>query len=60
MTLTVPVINRARHILWLITGEEKASALKGLIEGDPSLVASRIDRESALILADRAAGGDLV
>jgi 6-phosphogluconolactonase len=60
MTLTVAAINRARHILWLITGEEKASALKGVIEGDPLLVASSIDRDPALILADRAAGGELV
>jgi 6-phosphogluconolactonase len=59
MTLTLPAINRARHILWLITGEDKAATVERLVQADPSLVASRIDREPALLLADRAAAGCL-
>lgn len=55
MTLTFPIINRARRILWLVTGGEKAEAVARLVQGDPSLVASRINRESALLLVDRAA-----
>ena len=55
MTLTLPAINRARRILWLVTGADKADALAGLVGGDPSLPASRIRGEHALLLADRAA-----
>jgi 6-phosphogluconolactonase len=55
MTLTFPVINRARHILWLVTGADKAEMLARLIQGDPALPASRVRRASALLLADRAA-----
>lgn len=55
MTLTFPIINRARRILWLVTGADKAEVTARLVQGDPSLVASRINRESALLLVDRAA-----
>jgi 6-phosphogluconolactonase len=59
MTLTFPVINRARHILWLVTGADKAEMLARLIQGDPALPASRVRRASALLLADRAAAAHL-
>ena len=55
MTLTIPALNRARRILWLVTGEDKADAVVGLAHGDPALPASRIRRESALLMVDRAA-----
>jgi 6-phosphogluconolactonase len=55
MTLTIPLINHARSILWLVTGSQKAAALAGLLRGDPNLVASRIRRTSAAIVADAAA-----
>ncbi|MFH1558325.1 MAG: 6-phosphogluconolactonase [Pseudomonadota bacterium] len=55
MTLTFSIINRARRILWLVTGEDKAEAVARLVQGDPSLLASRVSREPALLLADRAA-----
>src|SRR5947207_1597347 len=35
MTLTYPILNRARRILWLVTGKDKISALGRLREGDP-------------------------
>jgi 6-phosphogluconolactonase/glucosamine-6-phosphate isomerase/deaminase len=59
MTLTYPVINRARRILWLATGSEKAEALHRLRQGDLTIPAGRIDRVRAVIFADRAASGDL-
>ncbi len=59
MTLTFPIINRARRILWLVTGEDKAEAVARLVQGDLSLPASRIKREPALLLADRAAAARL-
>jgi len=59
MTLTYPIINRARRVLWLVTGSEKAGMLARLREGDPSIPAGRINQERALVLADRAAAGEL-
>ena len=55
MTLTVPVINRSRRILWLVTGGEKAGMLARLRDGDPSIPAGRVRRGDVLVLADRAA-----
>ncbi len=59
MTLTYSVINRARRILWLVTGSEKAGILDRLYKGDPTIPSGRIRREQAVIVADRAAGPDL-
>jgi 6-phosphogluconolactonase len=55
MTLTFPIINRSRLIVWLVTGHEKAEALVRLRDGDPSIPASRVRRDRALIFADRVA-----
>jgi 6-phosphogluconolactonase len=57
MTLTFPMINRARHVLWLVTGSEKIEMFMRLRNGDVSIPAGRIRRDNALVLADRAAGG---
>jgi 6-phosphogluconolactonase len=59
MTLTFPIINRARRVLWLVTGREKAGALVRLRDGDPSIPASRVRQDRALILADRSAAEQL-
>lgn len=58
MTLTYPMINRARHILWVVTGKEKTPMLNRLLDGDESIPAGRVRREGARIIADRAAQGD--
>lgn len=55
MTLTYPVLNRARRIIWLITGREKAEMLARLCRGDRSIPAGRIDQHQALVLADHEA-----
>jgi 6-phosphogluconolactonase len=55
MTLTYPILNRARRILWVVTGEEKAGMLNRLLDGDQSIPAGRVRREQALLLADSAA-----
>jgi 6-phosphogluconolactonase len=57
MTLTYPVINRARRILWVVTGSEKIPALRRLLNGDVTIPAGRVSREQALLLADRDANG---
>jgi 6-phosphogluconolactonase len=59
MTLTYPVINRARNILWVVTGSEKLEMLARLQNGDQSIPAGRVDQANALVLADRAAAGQL-
>jgi 6-phosphogluconolactonase len=55
MTLTYPVINRARQILWVVTGTEKAKPLGQLLNADSSIPGGRIRRDKALVLADEAA-----
>jgi 6-phosphogluconolactonase len=55
MTLTYPILNRSRLILWLVTGREKAEMLARLSEGDRSIPAGRISRNQALVLADHEA-----
>jgi len=57
MTLTYPMINRARRILWVVTGSEKVDMLRRLREGDVSIPAGRVCVERALLLADRTAAG---
>ena len=55
MTLTIPTIDRARRRLWVVSGAEKADALRLLLRADRSIPASRISRERTLVLVDRAA-----
>ena len=55
MTLTYSIINRARHILWLITGEGKADMLSRLIQGDADIPAGRVSQQQATIVADTTA-----
>ena len=57
MTLTYPILNRARNILWIITGNDKVAALARLREGDPAIPAGRVERENAIVLTDQAAAG---
>jgi 6-phosphogluconolactonase len=59
MTLTYPIIDRARRILWLVTGSEKAGMLARLRAADPSIPAGRVRQDRALVLADRAAAARL-
>jgi 6-phosphogluconolactonase len=55
MTLTYPIINRSRRILWVVTGGEKAPMLVRLLDGDGSIPAGRVSPEQALLIADQAA-----
>jgi 6-phosphogluconolactonase len=57
MTLTYQMLNRARSVLWLVTGKDKVTALARLRAGDVSIPAGRIQRGNALVLADQAAAG---
>jgi 6-phosphogluconolactonase len=59
MTLTYPVLDRARAALWLVTGAEKAPVLPRLLAADRSIPAGRVHVESAWVFADRAAAAAL-
>jgi 6-phosphogluconolactonase len=58
MTLTYPVLDRARSIMWVVTGVDKVEALRRLREGDPGIPAGRVRPDHALVLTDRAAAGE--
>jgi 6-phosphogluconolactonase len=55
MTLTYPMLNRSRQILWLATGAEKAPMIARLKAADPGIPAGLIEQSHALLLADEAA-----
>jgi 6-phosphogluconolactonase len=57
MTLTYPMINRSRRILWMVTGNDKVEMLTRLCDVDRSIPAGRVVQASALVIADRAAVG---
>jgi len=59
MTLTYPMLNRSRRILWLITGNDKAEILLRLRNGDATIPAGRICRDNALVITDQAAAKQL-
>ena len=59
MTLTYPIINRARFVLWLVTGSEKVTMLPRLLSADVSIPAGRVRAANAVVLADRAAAGQM-
>ena len=59
MTLTFPMLDRARERLWLVTGAGKAGMLARLCAGDASIPAGRVSAENAVVFADRAAASEL-
>ncbi len=59
MTLTYPVLNKARHILWVITGAEKGPMLPRLLSGDEGIPAGPVAQENATLLADAPAAAQL-
>jgi len=55
MTLTYPVLNSARQVLFVVTGADKVRALERLRAGDQSIPAGRVRTDAMTILADQAA-----
>jgi 6-phosphogluconolactonase len=55
MTLTYPALERADQLLWLVTGDDKRSALAALLRGDTSIPAGAVAAASSLVMADEAA-----
>ena len=57
MTLTYPALDRARRIVFLVTGEDKDEALGKLMAGDRSIPAGRITNSNVLVVTDREVAG---
>jgi 6-phosphogluconolactonase len=53
MTLTYPALDRARQVLWLVTGDGKADVVGRLRDGDRSIPAGRVRQDNAVVLTDR-------
>ena len=55
MTLTYPILNQAKEILWIVTGSEKAEMVNKLIQADPSIPAGKVQQDRATLLLDEPA-----
>lgn len=55
MTLTYSALSRAEQLLWLVTGDDKRTALAALLGGDGSNPAGSVEAPSSLVMADEAA-----
>ena len=51
MTLTPRAVNRARHIIFLVTGSDKADICARLLTGEPALPACRVATDKAELFA---------
>lgn len=52
LTLTLPILSRARHIVWFVTGCAKARAIVELIEGRGAAPALHVARAQAEVITD--------
>lgn len=59
LTLTVPALERAWRLLWLVAGADKAPAVRRLVGGDVDIPAGRIARHDASLLLDTQAAAEL-
>lgn len=59
MTLTFPVINRSRRILWLATGAGKIPMVARLLAMDSTIPAGRVAQETAVLFTDTGAAQGL-
>jgi len=58
MTLTYPVLNAAREVLFVVTGADKADAVRAIRAGGSDLPAERVAGEGVEWILDAAAAGE--
>jgi 6-phosphogluconolactonase len=58
MTLTFPVLNAAREAILVVTGADKADAVRRIRAGDTELPAGRVTGDGVEWILDRAAAGE--
>jgi 6-phosphogluconolactonase len=58
MTFTYPVIDAAREVLFLVTGDNKANAVRHVRSGHSRLPAARVHAARVVWLLDAAAAGE--
>ena len=58
MTLTIPALNAARRIVWLVTGAAKRARLRELLAGQGATPALQVRRSGAVVFSDAAAALD--
>ena len=51
MTLTFPALDRARRIVWLVTGTDKREMLQRLLAADRTIPAGRVEQANAILIA---------
>ena len=59
LSLTYPVLNAAECVAFLASGEGKRDMLRRVVERDETLPAARVRVAETVVLADRAAAGEL-
>ena len=52
MTLTFGPLARARELVWIVAGEDKAPMIRLLMEADPSIPAGRVPQDRAIVVTD--------
>lgn len=58
MTFTFPLIDAAREVLFVVTGGDKAAAVRAVRSGESDLPAARVQAAAVEWLLDRAAAGE--
>jgi 6-phosphogluconolactonase len=59
LSLTLPVLSAARAAAFMVSGADKREIVARVLVGDRALPAARVNAETTVILADRAAAPDL-
>ena len=52
LTLTPPVVNNARHLMFLVSGDAKRPMLSRLRAGDPGIPATAVRKTGTVVLTD--------
>jgi 6-phosphogluconolactonase len=55
MTLTYPILNSAKRILWIVTGAEKQEMVQRLLKQDACIPAGSVNQANSLLMVDQAA-----